>query len=79
MDAEKIDSVLNWKTPTNHDLLRVFIGSVGYLVDDIPNVRIPMGTLSKITGDAVPFQWSYTKQCAFDEVKSLTQSAWDHS
>ena len=38
MDTEKVDSVLNWKVPTNRDLLRGFIGSVGYLADDIPNV-----------------------------------------
>ena len=56
MDAEKVDSVLNWKVPMNRDLLRGFIGSVGYLVDDIPNVQIPMGVLSTLTGDTVPFK-----------------------
>ena len=71
MDAEKVDSVLNWKVPTNRDLLRGFIGSVGYLADDIPNIRIPMGVLSAITGDAVPFRWGYTEQRAFNEVKNL--------
>ena len=39
MDAEKVDSVLKWKVPTNRDLLRGFIGAVGYLADDVPNVR----------------------------------------
>ena len=71
MDSEKVDSVLNWKVPTNRDLLRGFIGSVGYLADDVPNVRIPMGVLSSITGDTVPFRWGYTEQRAFEEVKSL--------
>jgi reverse transcriptase-like protein/aspartyl protease/zinc knuckle protein len=47
MDPEKVDSVLAWKTPTNRDLLRGFIGSVGYLADDIPNVRIPLGSLAQ--------------------------------
>ena len=55
MDPEKVDDVLAWKTPTNRDLLRGFIGSVGYLADDIPNIRIPLGILSAITGDKVPF------------------------
>ena len=50
MDPTKVDSILNWKVPTNCDLLRVFIGSVGYLADDKPNIRIPMGVLSAITG-----------------------------
>ena len=62
MDAEKVDSMINWKVLTNRDLLRGFIGSVGYLADDIPNVRIPMGVLSAITGDTVPFRWGYTEQ-----------------
>lgn len=29
MDMDKVDSMLNWKVPTNRDLLRGFIGSVG--------------------------------------------------
>ena len=78
MDSDKVDSVLNWKIPTNRDLLRGFIGSVGYLADDIPNVRIPMGVLSSITGDTVPFRWGYTEQRAFDEVKSLVHHARTH-
>lgn len=71
MDAEKVDSVMKWKVPTNRDLLRGFIGTVGYLADDIPNIRIPMGVLSAITGDTVPFRWGYTEQRAFEEVKML--------
>lgn len=78
MDAEKVDSVLSWKVPTNRDLLRGFIGSVGYLADDIPNVRIPMGILSSITGDTVPFRWGYTEQRAFEEVKTLVHQARKH-
>jgi len=54
---------------------RGFIGSVGYLADDIPNVRIPMAVLSSITGDKVPFRWGYTEQRAFDEVKALVHQA----
>lgn len=32
MDPEKVDRVLHWKTPTNRDQCRGFIGSVGYLL-----------------------------------------------
>ena len=78
MDAEKVDSVLKWKVPTNRDLLRGFVGSVGYLADDIPNVRIPMGVLNAITGDTVPFRWGYTEQRAFEEVKTLVHHAREH-
>jgi RNase H-like domain found in reverse transcriptase/Integrase zinc binding domain/Reverse transcriptase (RNA-dependent DNA polymerase)/Retroviral aspartyl protease/Zinc knuckle len=78
MDQDKVDSVLKWKVPTNRDLLRGFIGSVGYLADDIPNVRIPMGILSAVTGDSVPFRWGYTEQRAFEDVKMLVHQAREH-
>ena len=45
---------------------------------DIPNVRIPMGILSSITGDTVPFRWGYTEQRAFEEVKALVHHAQEH-
>ena len=75
MDPEKVDSVLSWKMPMNRDLLRGFIGSVGYLADDIPNIRLPLGVLSAVTGDMVLFRWGYTEQRAFDEAKRLTETA----
>ncbi|KAJ2917183.1 hypothetical protein MD484_g3247, partial [Candolleomyces efflorescens] len=78
MDPHKVDSVLKWKTPTNRDLLRGFLGSVGYLADDIPGVRVPMGVLSAITGDTVPFRWTYTEQRAFEEVKQLVHDSREH-
>jgi len=78
MDAEKVDSVANWKVPTNRDLLRGFLGSVGYLADDVPGVRVPMGILTALTGDTVPFHWTYTEQCTFEDVKHLVQLARDH-
>jgi hypothetical protein len=64
MDPEKVDTVTNWKTPTNRDLLRGFLGAVGYLADDVAKVRIPMGHLSTLTGDTVPFRWGYTEERA---------------
>ena len=44
----------------------------------MPNVQIPMGILSAITGDAVPFRWGYTEQRAFEEVKSLVHTTQNH-
>jgi len=77
MDSEKVDSVQNWKVPTNRDLLRGFLGSVGYLADDVPGVRILMGILTTLTGDMVPFRWGYTEQWAFIDVKNLVQASRD--
>jgi hypothetical protein len=71
MNPVKVDSVLNWKTPVNQDLLRGFLGAVGYLAPGAPNIRVPMGHLARLTGDTVPFRWTETEQRAFEQVKEL--------
>jgi hypothetical protein len=78
MDPDKIASVLNWKTPTNRDLLRGYLGSVGYLADDSALIRIPLGILHHLTGDSVPFRWSYTHQRAFEDSKHIASDGKDH-
>lgn len=78
MDPDKVDKVLNWKPPTNRDLCRGFIGAVGYLADDIHNVRIPLGVLSAMCGDTVPFRWDETEQRAFSQVKQYVAACSDH-
>ncbi|KAL4258218.1 CCHC-type domain-containing protein [Pleurotus pulmonarius] len=79
MDPHKVETVVNWKTPTNRDLLCGFLGAVGYLADDVAKVRIPMGVLAKLTGDNTPFRWSDTHQQAFDEVRLLVDRFRAHS
>jgi hypothetical protein len=37
-----------------------------------------MGILSNLTGDTVPFRWTFTEQRAFEDIKKLTQQARDH-
>jgi len=78
MDPDKVDRILHWKAPANRDALRSFLGAVGFLADDIHKVRVPMGVLSEITGDTVPFRWEYTHQRAFDEVKQYVSNCKDH-
>jgi len=71
MDPHKVDKVLNWKVPTNKDLLRSFIGAVGFLAPDCKGIRIPMGHLSGMTADSRPWRWDDTAQQAFDDVKKI--------
>ena len=78
MDPEKVNRVLNWKVPTNRTLCRGFIGSVGYLADDIHKVRIPMGVLSEASAETRPFQWGHTEQRAFEEVKRYVSACAPH-
>ena len=79
MDPEKVDNVLAWKVPTNRDLLHGFIGSVGFLADEILNIHLPLGILSSVTGDKVPFRWTHTEQRVFKEAKDLVHAARNYS
>jgi hypothetical protein len=78
MDPVKVDDITKWKTPTNRDLLRTFLGAAGYLANNVPGIRVPMGHLSKLIGDTVPFRWHGTEQRAFDEVKQLIHTYRNH-
>ncbi|KAG9227810.1 hypothetical protein CCMSSC00406_0000544 [Pleurotus cornucopiae] len=78
MDPHKVDKILNWKVPTNRDLLRGFLGAVGYLADDTACIRIPMGILAALTGDCVAFRWEFTHQRAFEDVKRYINDFRDH-
>lgn len=59
-------------------MLRGFLGSLGYLADDMAIVRIPMGVLHGITGDTVPFRWEFTHQRAFEDTKQIVHAHRDH-
>ena len=78
MDPDKVDALIKWKTPTNRDLLRGFLGAAGYLADDIDLVRIPMGILHSLTSDSVLWRWDHTHQRAFDEIKRGAARCKDH-
>ncbi len=74
MDPDKVDSVMHWKPPTSKQLLQAFLGSVGYLADDVGLVWIPMGVLTELVGPNRVFNWTHTHQRAFDEVKRLVHT-----
>lgn len=71
MDPHKVDKVLNWKTPTNKDLLRSFIGAVGFLAPDCKGIRVPMGHLSSLAAETKVWKWDDTAHCSFESVKQI--------
>lgn len=79
MDPHKVDSVANWKVPTNKGLLSSFLGAVGYLAPDCDGIRIPMGVLAPLTGNKKPWTWTATHQRAFDEIRSVINLVTDAS
>ena len=78
MDPDKVDALVHWKAPMNHDLLQGFLGAAGYLADDIDHVRVLMGVLHRLTSDQVLFCWDFTAQRAFEEIKELAVKCKDH-
>ena len=71
MDPHKVDSVVNWKVPTNKSLLSSFLGAVGFLAPDCEGIRIPMGILAPMTSTSKPWNWTDTHQRAFEQVKEI--------
>ena len=71
MDPHKVDSVVNWKVPTNKSLLSSFLGAVGFLAPDCQGIRIPMGILTPMTSRSKPWNWTNTHQRAFEQVKEI--------
>ena len=71
MDPHKVTTILNWKVPTNKDLLVSFIRAVRFLANDCKGIQIPMGILTQLSSRSKAWQWGYTEQCAFDKVKQL--------
>ena len=78
MDPNKVNMLVKWKVPTNHELLCGFLGIAGFLADDINQICISMGVLHELTSDSVPFRWTYTHQHAFEDVKQLTTICHGH-
>lgn len=74
MDPHKVNAIAHWKTPTNADLLRNFLGAVGFLAPNIPQIRIPMGHLNKLIEKNAPYNWTATMDRAFEKVKELVQA-----
>nr|VWO95354.1 Uncharacterized protein [Ganoderma boninense] len=56
MDPHKVDSVVNWKVPTNKSLLSSFLGAVGFLAPDCASGYISQGE-NLTTAKVVTF-WS---------------------
>ena len=74
-----MDRILHSKPPTNRTLCHGFIGTVGYLADDIYKIRIPLGILSEASAETRPFKWDFTEQRAFDTIKRYVAACAPHS
>ncbi|EUC56404.1 Pol polyprotein/retrotransposon, putative, partial [Rhizoctonia solani AG-3 Rhs1AP] len=79
MDPHKVDAIEKWKAPTSKEQIMSFLGAVGYLAPNCPNVRIPMSVLSKRAAASQPWRWEATEQRAFQEIKDLVSAYRNHN
>ena len=74
-DPAKIESIQNWKTPTNVHEVRSFMGLCSYYRRFIKNFSDIAQPITKLTCKGQAFIWSANCQLAFDKLKEqLTKS-----
>lgn len=77
-DTEKIEAILNYKTPENRKEVRRFLGTASWYRRFIPNFSSIAAPLNKLTSqkkDAIPFFWSPEADNSFKKLKECLVSA----
>lgn len=77
-DPEKVESILNYPTPTNRKEVRRFLGTASWYRRFIPNFSALATPLNKLTSqrkNAPPFEWLSEADNAFHKLKSCLLSA----
>lgn len=68
---EKIKAVRNFRTPTNAQELKSFLGMTGYLMKFIPDYATINQPLRELTRKDSPFSWGQDQQESFDKLKEM--------
>jgi hypothetical protein len=73
---DKIESIMNWKKPTNKKLNRSFLGLASHYRHFISNFAKIAEPLNKLTNKACAWKWSDHEPAAFNDLKqALMRSA----
>jgi hypothetical protein len=78
MGPLKVNSIANWKVPTSKELVMSFVGAVGYLAPNCPNICIPMSILNSIAASMRDWKWGSTEQQVFDKTKATVEEWQNH-
>ena len=70
---KKIDAILKMQPPTTATEARSFIGTVNFYKSLWPRCAHVLAPLTELTSKR-PFEWSFTKQRTFDEMKASIAS-----
>ena len=75
VDPVKVEAVSNWKTPTNVNEVRSFLGLAGYyrrFIEGFSKIAVP---LTQLTRKGVKFEWSGKCESSFQELKKRLVTA----
>ena len=75
VDPQKIEAIVNWKSPTNVAEIRSFLGLAGYYRKFVEGFSKLAAPLTKLTRKEENFVWSEACQQSFDELKWKLTSA----
>lgn len=75
LDPERVDSIKQFKIPTNKKQLMQFLGLVNYVGRFIPNKTNILEPLNELLKDKVLFRWDMVHDMAFNKIKDSIQNA----
>lgn len=75
VDPEKVEAILNIKTPTNVSELRRFVGMASWYRRFVPDFSSVIAPLTNLTKKNVSFIWSQGCDTAFRRIKELLVTA----
>jgi hypothetical protein len=75
VDSNKVQEVLDWKSPRSVTQIRSFLGLVGYYHRFIPNFSRIAKPMTKLLEKEAKFKWSLQCEGAFITLKKLLTTA----
>lgn len=75
IDPERVDSIINMKSPTNKKELQIFLGMVNYLRKFIPNMANIASSLQLLLKKDVGWLWTDVHENVFNNIKKKISEA----
>ena len=75
VDPQKIEAVVNWKSPNNVSEVRSFLGLAGYYMKFVEGFSRIAALLTKLTRKDVKYDWVDACQKSFELLKGRLTSA----
>ena len=75
IQPEKMDSILNWPTPTNIKEIQGFLGASGYVRRYLQNYSEIARPLTELLRKDLEFEWNEQREKAFNGIKELVRNA----